>query len=71
MGNQENANNAPQQDLNELLKIRREKLQNLQENGKDPFVITKYNQEHHSDEVVALYEKHEAELLAGAVNDII
>ncbi|MBE5888926.1 MAG: lysine--tRNA ligase [Lachnospiraceae bacterium] len=70
MGNQENANNAPQQDLNELLKIRREKLQTLQEAGKDPFVITKYNQEHHSDEVVALYEKHEAELLAGrpAVN---
>ena len=65
MGNQENANNAPQQDLNELLKIRREKLQTLQESGKDPFVITKYNQEHHSDEVKALYEAHEAELLAG------
>ena len=65
MGNQENANNAPQQDLNELLKIRREKLQTLQEAGKDPFVITKYDQEHHSDEVRALYEAHEAELLAG------
>ena len=65
MGNQENTNNAPQQDLNELLRIRREKLQNLQEAGKDPFVITKYNQEHHSDEVRALYEAHEAELLAG------
>ena len=65
MGNQENANNAPQQDLNELLKIRREKLQTLQEAGKDPFVITKYNQEHHSDEVKSLYEAHEAELLAG------
>ena len=66
MGNQENANNnAPQQDLNELLKIRREKLQALQEAGKDPFVITKYDQEHHSDEVKALYEDLEAELLAG------
>ena len=65
MGNQENANNAPQQDLNELLKIRREKLQTLQEAGKDPFVITKYDQEHHSDEVKSLYEAHEAELLAG------
>ena len=66
MGNQENANNnAPQQDLNELLRIRREKLQTLQEAGKDPFVITKYDQEHHSDEVKALYEAHEAELLAG------
>ncbi len=70
MGNQENANNAPQQDLNELLRIRREKLQTLQEAGKDPFVITKYDQEHHSDEVKSLYESHEAELLGGrpAVN---
>ena len=70
MGNQENANNAPQQDLNELLRIRREKLQTLQEAGKDPFVITKYDQEHHSDEVKSLYEAHEAELLGGrpAVN---
>ena len=42
MGNQENKNNnAPQQDLNELLRIRREKIQTLQEAGKDPFVITK------------------------------
>ncbi len=66
MAKQENTNNnAPQQDLNQLLKVRREKLQELQENGKDPFVITKYNQEHHSDEVKALYEKKEAELLAG------
>ena len=66
MGNQDNTNNnAPQQDLNELLRIRREKLQTLQEAGKDPFVITKYDQEHHSDEVKALYEKHEEELLAG------
>ena len=71
MGNKENAKTeAPQQDLNELLKIRREKLQTLQENGKDPFVITKYDQKHHSDEVKALYEEHEAVLLAGreAVN---
>ena len=30
------------QDLNELLKVRREKLDNLREAGKDPFVITKY-----------------------------
>ena len=66
MANQEKTtNNAPQQDLNQLLKVRREKLQELQENGKDPFVITKYNQEHHSDEVKVLYEKKEAELLKG------
>ena len=36
-------NNKPQQDLNEILKVRREKLAELQSAGKDPFVITKYN----------------------------
>jgi len=52
-------------DLNQLLKVRREKLATLQEAGKDPFVITKYDQTHHSDEVKALYEAHEAKKLAG------
>ena len=56
-----------QQDLNQLLKVRREKLQALQENGKDPFVITKYDVTHHSDEVKAEYNKHEEALLAGRV----
>ena len=51
------------QDLNQLLKIRRDKLAELQANGKDPFQITKFNQTHHSQEVKALYEAHEAELL--------
>ena len=36
------------QDLNQLLKIRRDKLAELQANGKDPFQITKFNQTHHS-----------------------
>ena len=39
------------QDLNQLLKIRRDKLAELQANGKDPFQITKFNQTHHSLEV--------------------
>lgn len=39
------------QDLNQLLKVRREKLQELQENGKDPFKITKYDVTHHSQEI--------------------
>ena len=52
-------------DLNQLLKVRREKLAALQEAGKDPFVITKYDQTHHSDEVKSLYEEHEAKKLAG------
>ena len=51
------------QDLNQLLKIRRDKLAELQTNGKDPFQITKFNQTHHSLEVKNLYEAHEAELL--------
>ncbi len=57
--------NAPQQDVHQLLKVRREKLAALQEAGKDPFQITKYDQTHHSDEVKELYAAHEAELLAG------
>ena len=55
------------QDINQLLKVRREKLQNLQEAGNDPFVITKYDQTHHSDEVKELYTAHEEKLLAGRV----
>ena len=53
------------QDINQLLKVRREKLAALQEAGKDPFVITKYDQTHHTTEAKALYEELEAKLLAG------
>ena len=53
------------QDMNQLLKVRREKLANLQEAGKDPFVITKFDQTHHTDEVRDLYNAHEEKLLAG------
>ncbi|MEQ2547213.1 lysine--tRNA ligase [Dorea ammoniilytica] len=62
--------NGQEQDINQLRKVRREKLANLQEAGKDPFQITKYDQTHHSLEVKELYNAHEAELLAGraAVN---
>ena len=51
------------QDVNQLLKVRRDKLADLQANGKDPFQITKFDQTHHSLEVKKLYEAHEAELL--------
>ena len=44
-------NNGQEQDLNQLRKVRREKLAELQQNGKDPFVITKYEQTHHSQEI--------------------
>ena len=57
-------------ELNELLKVKREKLANLQAAGKDPFKITKYDQTHHSEEAKNLYNEHEAKLLSGraAVN---
>ena len=51
MAEAQNANVAKEQDLNQLLKVRREKLAALQENGKDPFQITKYDVTHHSMEV--------------------
>ena len=45
-------NNQPQnQDLNQLLKVRHDKLRELQENGKDPFRITKYSVTNHSQEI--------------------
>ena len=44
-------------DLNQLRKVRREKLAELQANGKDPFVITKYNQTHHSMEIKENFEE--------------
>ena len=43
--------NGQEQDLNQLRKVRREKLAELQQNGRDPFVITKYDQTHHSQEI--------------------
>ena len=48
---------AQEQDLNQLLKVRREKLTELQENGKDPFQITKYDVTHHSMEVKDAFEE--------------
>lgn len=43
--------NVQEQDINQLLKVRREKLKELQDSGRDPFVITKYDQTHHSREI--------------------
>ncbi len=54
------------QDLNELLKIRRQKLQDLQEAGKDPFVITKYDVTHHSKDIKDNYDELEGKEVAVA-----
>ena len=59
----QNQKNAQEPDMNQLRKVRRDKLAELQQNGRDPFQITKFDQTHHSLEVKDLYEAHEAELL--------
>ncbi len=59
----DNQKKTQEPDLNQLRKVRREKLAELQQNGRDPFQITKFDQTHHSLEVKNLYEAHEAELL--------
>ncbi|MBQ9387642.1 MAG: lysine--tRNA ligase [Lachnospiraceae bacterium] len=58
-------NMQQEQDIGQLRKVRREKLAELATAGKDPFVITKYDVTHHTDDAKTLYEAHEAELLAG------
>lgn len=66
MAEQNGQNNQPkQQDVNQLLKVRREKLAEMQAAGKDPFEITKFDVTHHSEDVKALYIPHEEKLLAG------
>ncbi len=63
---EKNNNPAPQQDLNEILRIRREKLAELQEAGKDPFQITKYDVTHHSVEVKADFDALEGKTVSVA-----
>ena len=50
-----------EQDINQLLKVRRDKLQDLQERGRDPFVITKYDMTHHSREILEQFETLEGQ----------
>lgn len=56
-------NTEQQQDIGQLLKVRRDKLADLQAAGKDPFIITKYDQTHHSVDAKAEYEELEAKLI--------
>ena len=57
MAEQKNGQNNAQQDVNQLLQVRREKLQELQENGKDPFQITKYDVTVHSADIKDNFEE--------------
>lgn len=52
-------NNTQEQDINQLLKIRRDKLKDLQDAGKDPFQITKYEVSNHSTDVKDDFENYE------------
>ena len=58
-----NRNQAVEPDLNQIRKNKREKLANLQAAGKDPFVITKYDQTYHSVDAKNAYVEHEKELI--------
>ncbi len=55
----ENNNQEKVQDLNQLRKVRREKLANLQAEGKDPFQITKYDVDTHANECKEKYDEYE------------
>ena len=61
MAEQNNKQQQPEQDLNQLLKVRREKLAELQEAGNDPFVITKYDVTHHSQVIKDNFETLEGQ----------
>jgi len=58
--------NVQEPDLNQLRKVRREKLADLQQSGKDPFVITKYDRTHHSREIRDRYEDLEGKQVSVA-----
>ncbi len=57
------AKNVQEQDLNQLLKVRREKLAGLQAAGKDPFQITKYDVTHHSTDIKEHYDALEGQVV--------
>ena len=54
-----NAQSENKEDIGRLLKVRREKLSELQAAGKDPFVITRYDQTHHSREIIESFDELE------------
>lgn len=53
-----------EQDINQLLRVRREKLKDLQERGRDPFVMTKYDVTHHSKDIFDQFETLEGKKVA-------
>ncbi len=64
MGEQEQKKQQTQQDVNNLLQVRRDKLKELQEQGKDPFQVMKYDVTHHSSEIKDHFEELEGKTVA-------
>lgn len=62
----EESNRQQEQDLGQLLKVRREKLAALQEKGKDPFQIVKYDVTHHSMDIKEHFEEMEGKSVSVA-----
>ena len=58
--------NVQEQDINQLIKVRQDKLKEFQENGKDPFQITKYDVTHHSTEIRDNYDDLEGKTVSVA-----
>lgn len=63
---EKNNNNNQEPDINQLLKVRREKLKELQDNGKDPFEITSYDATHHSGDIKEQFEALEGKTVSVA-----
>ncbi len=63
MAEQKNQN-KPEQDINQLLKVRREKLAELQESGNDPFLITKYDVTEHAMDIKDNYDRYEGKTVS-------
>ena len=59
-----------EQDIHQLLKVKREKLANLQEAGKDPFQITKYDVTHHSTDIKNNFEELEGKTVRIECKDV-
>ena len=63
---QNNGQVSAEKELNEVLKIRREKLANLQAEGENPFDVTKFDQQHHTADVVENYADFEGKTVVVA-----
>jgi len=60
----ENANSIEMEDLNEILKVRRQKLIDLQQSGKDPFAVVKYDVSHNTKEIIDNFDKMEGSFVS-------